>query len=94
VTSTSKVCSALPHFVELLVTRAIGTEGFATGGVMRSPPGDTMSWASHGATIKSILRATARSAPCVAEKTVAALVAALGGGGGDGGSSGGGGATV
>ena len=56
----SKVGSELPHFVELLVTRAVGTEGFATGGLMRSPPGETMSWSSHGVTIMSVMHAMAR----------------------------------
>ena len=80
----SKVCSALPHFVELLATRAVGTEGFAAGGLMRSPPGETMSWASHGATVSSLMRAMARDAG-LARETVSELhhrLRAAGSGGG------------
>ena len=72
----SAVSSALPHFVELLVTRAIGTEGFATGGLMRSPPGDTMSWASHGATVASLMRAMA-GARGLLTRSVGELISAL-----------------
>ena len=59
--ATDSAAAALPHFVEYLVTRAVGTEGFATGGLMRSPPGDTASWGSHGVTIMAQMRALARS---------------------------------
>ena len=58
--------SALPHFAELLVTRAIGTEGFATGGLMRSPPGDTMSWSSHGTTLLASMLQMAGAAGALA----------------------------
>jgi hypothetical protein len=61
VSSASDACSTLAHFVELLATRAIGTEGFATGGFMRSPPGLTLSWASHGTTVASVMAAAAKA---------------------------------
>jgi hypothetical protein len=60
--AASDVSSALPHFVEVLATRAIGMEGFASGAIIRSPPGKTISWASYGMTVASLMRAMARDA--------------------------------
>lgn len=52
-------CKALPHFVELLATRAVKSNGFATGGVMRSKPGDTLSHDSHGHTMLGKMKSEA-----------------------------------
>jgi hypothetical protein len=60
--STSAPCAVLPHFGEMLATRAIKCHGYATGGFMRSTPGEAHSHSSHGRTMVSVMIEEARTA--------------------------------
>jgi hypothetical protein len=77
----SEPCSVLPHFVEMLVTRAVGCYGYAVGGVMRSPPGEAYSHSSHGKTMMRVMREEAVKAKIMFAR-VASLVEAPGPAGG------------
>jgi len=64
----------LPHFVEMLATRAIRSSGFATGGAMRSTPGEAPSHSSHGKTTMSIMKTEATKAGIMDMRVLELLV--------------------